>query len=97
MYECVMIVEIINAIYLGSLNNMKPHLLNDFDNLEVFFGQYLYVSFKRPQTKAPASLPYLMQNIEPSPDITFIQMSKRHKSSFFANFKVIHCMKLHFI
>ena len=39
MYTYTLIVKVLTAISPGSLNDIQPHIMNDFGNLLIFFRQ----------------------------------------------------------
>ena len=68
-----LIVEAMIVTFLVPLNNMQPHIMNNFGNLLIFFQQSsLYVSFEWYLTKVPALLPWSLQILNSSMNITFI-------------------------
>ena len=44
MYTCILIVEVMIAIFPGPLNDIQPHILNDLGSLHVFFMFHLNYS-----------------------------------------------------
>ena len=88
MYTCPLIVEVIIAIFPDSLNDMWPHIMNDW-KFTCFLHAVIFVSFEQYQAKIPALLPWLMQFLDSSLNTIFIPLFICHSCLFLVHFNFI--------